>query len=423
MIEMARKKEKPRRAKGTGSVKSRGNRWYGFLRKNGEEILTEPCATEGDALKALDRLIGGGPDPRFLPTLQSYWESLVREGGDWEDRYDEISTVNLYETVWAKWVEGTALGKMRLDQIRRTDCQRWVDRLYKRLAESTVRRYGSCLHTVLAHAVEAGLLQARVEGGRVLPGNPADEMSFRAIPDAPSYVFSDEELVDLPQALYQADPVLAAIVTVLCDTGARPGEVCAMRVEDIRGGVWHIADTRRRDGTLKGKSKTGKSRTVALSPDALAAIAEQGRRKGPVFLNQDGNPVRPGSMGLQLRRYRDRLQKKLDKEAMEKNLPPVLVPPLTARNFRKTFVTRGVELGDVKSVQAAVGHASAKTTLDVYAKARKDPQSALIQALAKKTARGGLFTGEQPSLFGGSEADRGTDRGTPELNASRAEPA
>jgi len=404
----AKMKPKPRRAKGAGSVIRRGNTWYGRLRRDGQEILTEGYATADKAEEALDRLIGGQVDPRTLPTLEAYWESLIAPGGDFEHRYD-APTCNLYDTVLAQHVRGKPLGKTRLDQIRKVDVQRHVDRLYKNLAESTVRRYGSCVHTVLQNAVDAGVLVARLDGGQVLPANPADGVKYRKLPDAPSYIFSDEELRLYPELLYAFHPRLSAMVTVIADTGARPGEVCAMTTEDLRGDVWTIAAMITRKGIRKESTKTGRIRTVTLSPDALAAIEDQGRRRGLVFLNEDGNPIKPDALYTHLRRFRLSLQKKEDETARKEGRPPRSIPPLHPRNLRKTFVTRGVEMGDAKAVQAAVGHSSIRTTLDIYAKARQNPQRKLIESLSEGVSR---------SIW----RDKGKDRGKKPVSDSSSEP-
>jgi len=375
---------------------------------NGQEVLTEGCATEEAALAALDRILAGHVDPRTLPTLEAFWEQLLVPDGDFEHRYD-FQTCNLYDTILSTTVRGSALGRARLDQIKQIDVQRHIDRQYKKYAESTVRRHGSCIRVVFGFAKEMGLLRDRMEGATFVPGNPADGVKYRKIPDAPSYIFSDEELVRYPELLYEYNPRLSAMVTVIADTGARPGEVCAMTTEDVGNGIWTIGAKIRRDGQRTQGAKGGKTRAIALTADAQAAIRDQGRARGLVFVNEDGNVIRPDALNTHLQRFRKWLQKREDAFAKEMGREPRPVPPLNPRNLRKTFVTRGVEMGDVKAVQAAVGHSSSRTTLDVYAKARLNPQKKLIESMQEGVSR---------SLF----RDKGSNRGTGRVNDSTPEP-
>jgi len=387
-MEMPRKPTKPPRAKkGMGSIVKKGSRYYGRLRRDGQEIYTEAFATEDEARQALERLRAGQLDPRFLPSFEMYWESLIAPDGAFEFSKDK-ATLNLYDTMLALHVRGSDLGKMRIDQVRRHHVQRHIDRSYKpKFKEASVRRLGSCIHTVFQEAVDSGMIHATLEHGVIVPANPADGVKYRRIPDTPVYVFSDQELMDLPAELYEWSPRLSAMVTIMADTGARPGEVCAMHKVDLRDGAWLICRQMGRDGEEKPKTKNSRSRRVWLTEDALAAIAAQGRRTGYIFLTEEGKPLTPDYLGTQLRRFRAAMQRRLIQEAKGQGLEEApIMPPLTPRNLRKTFVTRGVELGDVKSVQAAVGHKSAQTTLDVYAKARQNPQKELIERMQRQVS-------------------------------------
>lgn len=385
---MPKSKPQPlqKRPRGHGSAIRRRDLWYGRIRSEGrDKIVTPSYGTEEEALEALDRFIQGAPDPRLIPTLSRWWESLIEDDGDFVHGKD-IETCNLYDTVWANFIRRDPIGLMRLDEVRRRDVQRWVDKLYRTKAPSTVRRYGSCMSVVLQAAVDAEILSARLESGKVIPANPAAGVRFRAIPEAASYIFNDMELANYPELLYGFHRRLSAMVTVLADAGVRPGELCGMMTSDIEDGVWTIHQIRLNNGKLKPRTKTGKVRKIKLSGDALAAIAEQGSNRGAVWLTDEDQPVRPGGLALHLRRFRAHLQTKIDAEWKEEGESPQ-VPPLTATNFRRTFITRGVHSGDGKATQTAAGHASYKTTYDIYAKYQKDPQAQLIDKLAGSVKR------------------------------------
>jgi integrase len=391
----SKRKPTPRRPKGTGGLVRRGNLWFGRIRKSGDLVYTDGYSDSAAAERALDKLFATGVNPRFILTLDEYWRQLAEPGGEFEHEYD-AATRNLYDTCRAGYFAtedenakriGYSLGCTRLDQIRRNDVQRAINRLYSVLAPATVRRYGSCLRSVLGHAVEAGILSPRMESGQFLPANPADGIKYRAIPPSEAYIFSDEELYSLPEALHAFSPRLSAMTTVLFDTGVRPGELCAMDAKDITvDGVWMIGNTRKRSGELKGSTKTNRVRAIQLSHDARSAIALHGAASGPVWVTREGKPINPGWFGCQLRRFRASLQKKWDSEAKQSGGVAPKVPVLNARNCRKTFATRGVESGDLKGTQAALGHSTAEMTLNVYAQSRPGAQSSLIEKLSPNRA-------------------------------------
>jgi len=395
-IKKSNSKPKTRRRKGTGTIFQRGDVWYGRLRVGDQDKLTEPCDTADKAEAQLDAMIGGAIDPRFLPTLADYWEMLLRPDGVFEGRY-ENDTCNLYDTVRVKWIADSPLGKMRIDQIEKRHVQRHVDKMGKKLKPPTVRRYGGCIHVVLAEAVEDKLLRARIENGVFVPANPADEINYPELGETVAHVHSHAEQVRIPELLFEYNPRLAAMWTNIADTGARPGEMCAMDAEDIVNGVWKIHQMRRHDGTIKKQTKAKNIRYITLSDDCRAAIAAYGQKSGPVWLNEDGNPVRPDALYTHLSRFRKALQKRLNVEAKALGIKPAVVPPLRPKDLRITFATQALKLSDPKDVQKAMGHKKLSTTTDIYARHEKGSSSELIEALTRDRQRG---------LFG----DRGANK-------------
>ena len=404
-MEMPRKKPnpKPRRPKGSGSIIKRGNRFYGRIREAEAEILTIGCESVEEAERALSRLLGGEIDPRLIPSLQSYWGTMVGTRSPLEGQKTG-DTLDLYETILTQHVERTPIGRMSLADIRKMHCQRWVDGLYKKgLKEWTVKRYGSALHVILEQAVLEGILTARLEGLQVIPANPATGLQYRSIPDSPCYILTDEELTDVPRMMHGFDELLAAMVTVMIETGCRPGELCAMTTSDINHGVWTISATRNRNGNLT-KVKAGKIRHVALSDVALSAIEAKGARKGSVWVLDNGNPTRPDWLAHRIVDWFDWAKARAEREDGAS-----AAPKFSSRDLRKTFITRGCEIGMVKQTQKIVGHSTSKMTLDVYAKSRKDAESELVKKLAEATQKRSIF------------APKGTDRGTETETTSRVE--
>lgn len=360
-------KKKDRAPKGTGRVFQRGSRWYGRLRKDRIETLTDPCDTEAGARRALDALIKGEEiQPEFAPTLSQWWESLVKEGGIYEGRYD-AQTKDLHETVWANHVHGSPIGKKLVSEITKADCQRWINSLKKR--PWTVRRYGSCLQVALKEAVDAEIIAV----------TPAIGLKYPTIMESESSVLSEKEAHELPIALHKEKPRLSAMVTVMVDAGLRPGEVCFIRWKDlndsdpdfpmlaVRGSIDHAGKAKH--------TKTGKARLVDLTQDAYAAILEQPRVIAHIFTTEDNQVMRPHGLTLDLRRWLTRKG----------------FPIITPRDLRKTFVTRAVMAGDVRTAQELAGHASPEITQRVYARSNREAARATVKKMEEKTGTRGVF--------------------------------
>lgn len=59
-----------------------------------------------------------------------------------------------------------------------------------------------------------------------------------------------------------------------------------------------------RKGQWIDRTKNARIRSVTLSPDALAAVHAQRRRRGLVFLNENGAIVKPHPLYTHLPRFR-----------------------------------------------------------------------------------------------------------------------
>lgn len=279
------------------------------------------------------------------------------------------------------------MGVTRIGELKRPVIQRWLEGIKKIRSWGTSRKYGSCIHAVLDEAIEDGLLTA----------NPSDGLKYGEKTRKKAYVLSHVESIKLPQWMYEYSPRLSRMVTVLIDTGVRPGEICGIRVEDLSQpelDCWTI--TVRRSIDKKGKAKGVKDdeeRIVYLSDDAFGAIVQElgDRRSGYVFNDEKGDVMTPDNLALQIRRFRTSLQKRLDKEAKEKGTIAPTVPPITGRGFRRTFATRGVRTGDLRSTQELLGHRTSQITQEIYAEPELDAMRDTVRAIQARGGCRGLF--------------------------------
>ncbi len=91
-----------------------------------------------------------------------------------------------------------------------------------------------------------------------------------------------EEVSRLLEVAYQADPDFAVLLWLAATTGARRGELCALRWSNVHLAVGELVIVRNlivRDGQLVEKdTKTHAARRIALSDDSVALLEEHRRR-------------------------------------------------------------------------------------------------------------------------------------------------
>ena len=164
-------------------------------------------------------------------------------------------------------------------------------------------------------------------------------------------------------------------------TGARRGEVLALRWSDIVGGcavitrsltqTFRLVDGKRVHDVLGFKdTKTGKPRVVALPESVLTTLEEHGKRQqifreqyGPdyradvdlIFANPDGTPLRPDSVSATVSALFKRL--KIPK-------PKGAALHLLRHSHTSVLLAAGVP---VPAVSARLGHSSVRTTQEIYA--------------------------------------------------------
>jgi integrase len=257
-----------------------------------------------------------------------------------------------------------ALGDIGLHRLTGRDLDRFYAQLLARgLSKATVRRRHAVLSAALKRAVKWGML----------PSNPAD----RATPPGMSPITASAPGVSDVQALIATaeatDPVLAAAIALGAVTGARRGELCALRWSDVD---WERRTLRiarsltviKREVT-EGPTKTHQRRDIAID-GALDAFLNQRRRHqeayaasagttlvpDPYLLSRCANggaPCRPDGITGGFHR----LAKKSGVTSHFHEL----------RHFAATTaIAAGV---DVRTVAGRLGHADPSVTLRVYAHA------------------------------------------------------
>lgn len=257
-----------------------------------------------------------------------------------------------------------ALGAVDLRKLTGRDLDRFYSQLLARgLSQASVRR---------RHAVLAAALKRAVKWG-MIPFNPADRASPPGMARAAVAAPKVDEVQALITKAEEADPVLAAAIALAAVTGARRGELCALRWSDVD---WarrtlrierNLAVVRRE--VSEGPTKTHQRRDIAID-GALEAFLSQRRQRQEDYAEAVGVPLVKDAYIL---------SRSTDGSA------PCLPDGLTAgysrlarrlglqshfHELRHFAATTAIASGvDVRTVAGRLGHADPSVTLRVYAHA------------------------------------------------------
>lgn len=227
-------------------------------------------------------------------------------------------------------------GGARCVDVTRTQIQAWLSGLESNdhrearpLAPRSRARVLQVLRGALDVAVDRGALQAN-PAANVTPGRGAVRLPiFLTIPRL--------------QALAEATGPHAPMVWLLGTTGLRLGECRRLDVEDV-----DVARSR----LLVKRAKSGRGREVPITAPVLAMLDLDGAAR-PLFCSANGGRIDTNNW-----------RARVFAPACEK----AGLQGLRIHDLRHTAASLMVASGaTVKDVQAALGHASAAMTLDVYA--------------------------------------------------------
>lgn len=287
----------------------------------------------------------------------------------------------------ADLLASTSLGSSAAAEISAGD----LDALYARLERDGLGPSG-----VRAwHALISGALSAGVRWGE-LDRNVARQASAPSAP-TPSGAAPEPELARRYLAAVEGQaPTLGALLRLAALTGARRGELCALR--------WSDLDAERRTLTIarnltspkgvratEGDTKNHRRRTIALSDEALAElVGHRARREmlcslARVELRGDGFIFGPDAYCDGSRPFRpDFVTRRAGELAEVEGLPRSVCH---LHGLRHYFATQGIAGGgDVVAVAGVLGQDPA-VTLSTYAHAVDEAKVAAVAAVGKTLAR------------------------------------
>lgn len=260
-------------------------------------------------------------------------------------------------------------GSTPLRRLRTSDLDAWYAELRRHggrsgreLAPNSVLRIHALLHRALGQAVKWGWLTTNPA---TAASPPRPKRHTIAVPEA-------ADVLRLIVAAEAVNPGLPVFFRVAAATGARRGEVCALRWTDVDLKEGRLTVSRglveARGGVIEKDTKTHAERRVTLDAGTVAVLKDHKKRSTEiaqecgaklgidayVFSREVGGsaPWRPGYVTLAFTRLRDEL-----------GLTGVRLHDL--RHFNATnMLANGT---DVRTVSGRLGHADASTTLNIYA--------------------------------------------------------
>jgi len=338
--------------------------------------------TKGEAQKILNALVVEADAGAYLGTSTTFEQLctqwLAQSGNDLSP-----TTLRRYKNLLSKRIL-PALGQRPVHSIRTMDLDQLYLGLTKQvgLAPATVRQVHSVIRRAFRQAVRWGWVST----------NPAINASPPRLVKAdlsPPDVAQVGEMIDMARA---NDPQLARFLHIAASTGARRGELCALRWRNINTESQTLTIERSiievPGGLAEKDTKTHANRRIALDPGTLDVFEEQRiemldfargaslKLTGDSYIfSREPDGAIPWTPGTVTRRF----------EAIRHSLG---YDKIRLHDFRHFTATRLMAAGvPVRTVSGRLGHANAATTLTVYAHwvEASDQEAAVIMGLLLPT--------------------------------------
>jgi len=367
----------------TGSPIQKQQTFKGTKREAGKalSLLVAEVATRHEAVTR-DKITVG--------ELLARWVSHVEAIGKARPR-----TVHEYRRKIDRAIR-PALGNVRLDKLDANILDGWYQRwLGQGLSPSTVRVYHAILSAACRQAVKWGLIERAPTERATAPTQRAPIMR----------VPTPAQLAALVHRAEDEDPVLAAAIGLAALTGARRGELVALRWSDvdIEAGVIRIERgiTVVAGEVIEGPTKTHQARRVALDEVGLellrrhwafvtgrVELVESPLVEDPFVLSyqaHSGTPVNPDTLTHRF----SALCSKVEKAKRSTSGGKAERYGFHFHELRHFSVTTLLAAGvDVRTVSERHGHAQATMTLNRYAHALPERDRVAAGVLGKAPSSG-----------------------------------
>ena len=274
------------------------------------------------------------------------------------------STIATYRGYIQRWIV-PGIGNKKIDRVRPND----LDRLYRELREKLSPASVLKVHTILRAAF------AQAVRWRMLSENPVAFATRPRVVTPPIKPPTPEQVAQLLAAAEEKDPDLATYLRLAAVTGARRGELCALKWTDVDLQTGEVLFARALAlGThevVEKETKTHRSRRIALDPGTVAALKQHRQRAENRAEICEAQLA--GDAHVFARDVAGRLPWRPDSGAtgrFAKLRKKVGLETVRLHDLRHYVATRLLDGGvPVRAVSERLGHANATTTLAIYAHA------------------------------------------------------
>lgn len=331
------------------SIAKRPNgKWRARYREESGREFAKHFARKADAQAWLDSVTTALGSGKYVSPRQGR-ETFAEFYADWSDRQIWVATTRTAMDLAAR---STTFSNVAIRNIKRSHIEQWVKGMTLTLQPSTIRTRFNNVRAVLRAAVADGKIPADPSVGVAVSRQRRPEVAM-AIPTPQ----------DVGKVMDGADAPFKAFVAICAFAGLRLGEAAALKVGDIDF-LKRLLQVRRqvqrveRDRVEIRQPKYGSERVVYI-PEALATIiASHIKEHLPdnspdrwLFTGSGENPPHQNTVGY---RWRSALH-------------AAGLEDVRLHNLRHFFASGLIAEGcDVVTVQRALGHSSATTTLRTY---------------------------------------------------------
>ncbi len=295
------------------------------------------------------------------------------------------STRYNYLSVWKNAIEDTALGNMKITQIKQLHIRKFYSELVGRgLAANTIKLYHNLINPALELAVDSDIIRKN-------PAKDCKKGIGGTKKERESLTISEQEsMLDFIKNSSKYSAYYPMIVFAL-STGLRVGELTGLRWADVdmKENVAHIRQQLIYKNLGDGckfhiqdlKTDAGR-RDIPLSVNARKSLIRQkeiyillGKEMNQevdgvsdfVFTNTLGKPYAVNAINFVLDNIVKAYNKLEDVEANKEHREKKSLPHVSAHILRHTACTRLAESGlEPKVLQYIMGHANVSVTLDIY---------------------------------------------------------
>ena len=314
-----------------------------------------------------------------IKTVRQYGECIYIPAKRHECK---IRTIEYYESMLANYIY-PIIGEKKMVDVKPVDVRRVILSAQERkLGYSTIHG----IYLTLAQFFKMATMEDAIDRNPMdkveAPKRRKDELKHEI------EAFTSEEIAHIRECFRKEPLKWRTFYMFMMDTGARKGEVCAIKWKNINfenGSVLidsNIINVQRpgegEERIQETTPKSGKARYVYPSEETMHLLREMQLQSGRfehVFSQRgndnrlNGKPLRPDSADQYLRKF-------AKKYGIEEKCNP--------HKFRHTFATLAIANGaNIPAVSRALGHAQISTTMNYYVHPDEDAAKEASRILQK----------------------------------------